>query len=99
MNGKNGAMKKLNDAGITVPAEVSVIGFDNIPTAPFLIPALSSVKDPVSDMVSEVISQIISMLDGGYLSEQNKFVSELILRDSVVDGPYLNRADVIDSHL
>ena len=83
-----GAIKKLNDAGIAVPAEVSVIGFDNIPTAPFLIPALSSVKDPVSDMVSEVISQIISMLDGGYLSEQNKFVSELILRDSVVDGPY-----------
>jgi LacI family asc operon transcriptional repressor len=78
-----GAMKKLNEAGIAVPADVSVIGFDNIPTAPFLIPALSSVKDPVSDMVSEVISQIISMLDGGYLSEQNKFVSELILRESV----------------
>ncbi|WP_447867623.1 LacI family DNA-binding transcriptional regulator [Rahnella bonaserana] len=84
-----GAMKKLNEAGIAVPADVSVIGFDNIPTAPFLIPALSSVKDPVSDMVSEVISQIISMLDGGYLSEQNKFVSELILRESVVNGPYL----------
>lgn len=78
-----GAMKKLNEAGIAVPADVSVIGFDNIPTAPFLIPALSSVKDPVSDMVSEVISQIISMLDGGYLSDQNKFVSELILRESV----------------
>jgi LacI family asc operon transcriptional repressor len=84
-----GAMKKLNEAGIAVPADVSVIGFDNIPTAPFLIPALSSVKDPVSDMVSEVISQIISMLDGGYLSDQNKFVSELILRESVTSGPYL----------
>lgn len=84
-----GAMKKLNEAGIAVPTQVSVIGFDNIPTAPFLIPALSSVKDPVSDMVSEVISQIISMLDGGYLSQQNKFVSELILRKSVTSGPYL----------
>lgn len=83
-----GAMKALNEAGINVPAQVSVIGFDNIPTAPFLIPALSSVRDPVSDMVSEVISQIISMLDGGYLSEQNKFVSELILRDSVINGPF-----------
>ncbi|WP_314723370.1 LacI family DNA-binding transcriptional regulator [Rahnella variigena] len=84
-----GAMKKLNDDGIAVPADVSVIGFDNIPTAAFLIPALSSVKDPVSDMVSEVISQIISMLDGGYLSEQNKFVSELILRESVTSRPAL----------
>lgn len=83
-----GAMKQLSTAGIAVPAQVSVIGFDNIPTAPFLIPALSSVKDPVSDMVSEVISQIIAMLDGGYLSGQNEFSSDLILRDSVTDGPY-----------
>ncbi len=82
-----GAMKKLNDAGMAVPADVSVIGFDNIPIAPFLIPALSSVKDPVSDMVIEVINQIISMLDGGYLSEQNQFNSDLILRDSVINGP------------
>ena len=83
-----GAMKQLSDAGIKVPDAVSVIGFDNIPTAPFLIPALSSVKDPVSDMVSEVINQIISMLDGGYLSEKNQFTSDLILRDSVADGPF-----------
>lgn len=83
-----GAMKQLSTAGIAVPSQVSVIGFDNIPTAPFLIPALSSVKDPVSDMVSEVISQIIAMLDGGYLSGQNKFSSDLILRDSVTDGPF-----------
>ncbi|QLK61085.1 substrate-binding domain-containing protein [Enterobacteriaceae bacterium Kacie_13] len=84
-----GAMKQLSDAGIKVPDAVSVIGFDNIPTAPFLIPALSSVKDPVSDMVSEVINQIISMLDGGYLSEKNQFTSDLILRDSVADGPFI----------
>ena len=83
-----GAMKQLSHAAVAVPAQVSVIGFDNIPTAPFLIPALSSVKDPVSDMVSEVINQIISMLDGGYLSQQNQFTSDVILRESVIDGPY-----------
>jgi len=90
-----GAMKKLNDAGIAVPTDVSVIGFDNIPIAPFLIPALSSVKDPVSGMVNEVINQIISMLDGGYLSEQNQFTSDLILRDSVVNGPQFSAQNVI----
>lgn len=85
-----GAIKHLSEAGIKVPADVSVIGFDNIPTAPFLIPALSSVKDPVTDMVSEVINQIISMLDGGYLSAQNPFTSDLILRDSVSNGPHFS---------
>jgi LacI family asc operon transcriptional repressor len=83
-----GAMKKLNQAGMAVPAQVSVMGFDDIPTAAYLIPALSSVKDPVKEMVNEVIGQIISMLDGGYLAKQNTFVSEMIVRDSVADGPF-----------
>ncbi|WON75621.1 LacI family DNA-binding transcriptional regulator [Serratia sp. UGAL515B_01] len=83
-----GAIKQLNEAGMTVPGNVSVIGFDNIPTAPYLIPALSSVKDPVSDMMNEVIDRLISMLDGGYLSKVNVFTSELMLRDSVSHGPF-----------
>ena len=84
-----GAMKKLSDMGISVPAEISLLGFDNIPTAPYLSPALSSIKDPVSEMISEVISRLISMLDGGYLSKDNVFTSELLVRNSVADGPYI----------
>ncbi|WP_431224011.1 LacI family DNA-binding transcriptional regulator [Serratia sp. L9] len=83
-----GAIKKLTDAGIAVPGEVSIIGFDNVPTAPYLSPALSSVKDPVSDMISEVINRLISMLDGGYLSKDNLFTSDLIVRDSIGHGPF-----------
>lgn len=83
-----GAIKTLNEAGIAVPNDVSVIGFDNIPTAPYLSPALSSVKDPVSDMMSEVINRLISMLDGGYLSKDNLFISDLLVRDSVINGPF-----------
>jgi len=83
-----GAMKALSLAALRVPEEVSLIGFDNIPTAPWLNPALSSVKDPVSEMVNEVIAQIISMLDGGTLVKENGFVSELIIRDSVSTGPF-----------
>lgn len=83
-----GAMKALHQAGRRIPDDVSVMGFDNIPTAPFLQPALSSIKDPVSAMMNEVISRLISMLDGGYLSADNTFSSELILRDSVGYGPF-----------
>lgn len=83
-----GAIKTLSEAGIAVPGNVSVIGFDNIPTAPYLSPALSSVKDPVSDMMSAVIDRLIAMLDGGYLSKDNVFVSELRVRDSVGNGPF-----------
>lgn len=83
-----GAMKTLHGAGLTVPGDVSIVGFDNIATAPFLQPALSSIKDPVSEMINEVIERLISMLDGGYLSTKSLFSSRLLERDSVQDGPF-----------
>lgn len=83
-----GAIKRLHDAGITVPEQISVIGFDNVPIAPYFSPALSSVKDPVSDMMTEVINRLIAMLDGGYLSRNTLFTSELIIRNSVTSGPF-----------
>ncbi|MEQ9947605.1 LacI family DNA-binding transcriptional regulator [Pectobacterium aroidearum] len=86
-----GAIKALDDAGIAVPHDVSVVGFDDIPTAPFLKPSLSSVKDPVSDMINEVINRLIAMLDGGYFSKDNLFLSELQVRDSIQNGPYDNQ--------
>ncbi|CNK73078.1 putative regulatory protein [Yersinia mollaretii] len=89
-----GAIKKLNEVGIRVPDEISIIGFDNIPLAPFLSPALSSIKDPVSSMVNEVINRLISMLDGGYLSNENLFQSDLILRESVSHGPLYSQKTI-----
>lgn len=83
-----GAMKTLNASGLSVPGDVSIIGFDNIPTAAFLQPALSSIKDPVSEMINEVIERLISMLDGGYWSAKSLFSSRLVMRDSVQDGPF-----------
>jgi len=83
-----GAMKTLHGAGLTVPGDVSIVGFDNIATAPFLQPALSSIKDPVSEMINEVIERLMSMLDGGYLSAKSLFSSRLLERDSVQDGPF-----------
>lgn len=48
-----GAMKQLHAHGMSVPAQVSVIGFDDIAIAPYTIPALSSVKIPVTEMIQK----------------------------------------------
>ncbi|WP_281257536.1 LacI family DNA-binding transcriptional regulator [Mixta gaviniae] len=81
-----GALKQLTQAGLRVPNDVSLLGFDDIPVAPFLLPALSSVKDPVTGMIHEVINRLISMLDGGDMTPQQAFISELVLRESVADA-------------
>lgn len=82
-----GAMKKLDARGIAVPDQVSVIGFDDIAIAPYVIPALSSVKIPVTEMIKETIERLIFMLDGGEFNYHQPFLGELMLRDSLIPGP------------
>ncbi|WP_432373008.1 LacI family DNA-binding transcriptional regulator (plasmid) [Pantoea allii] len=82
-----GAIKQLTENNIAVPGTVSVIGFDDIPLAPYIIPALSSVKFPVTDMINETINRLVSMLDGGELTTLTPFRGSLVLRDSITVAP------------
>ncbi|WP_273886434.1 substrate-binding domain-containing protein, partial [Serratia liquefaciens] len=65
-----------------------VIGFDDIPLAPYTVPSLSSMKMPVTEMIQETINRLLSMLDGGELSKRPSFPASLIERESVAAGPY-----------
>ncbi|MDK2633829.1 LacI family transcriptional regulator [Pantoea sp. PNA 14-12] len=82
-----GAIKQLTENNIAVPARVSVIGFDDIPLAPYVIPSLSSMKFPVTDMINETINRLVAMLDGGELMQRKPFIASLVLRDSVSVAP------------
>ena len=60
-----GAMKQLHQLGVKVPEQVSVVGFDDIALAPYMVPSLASVRVPVTEMIKESINRLIFMLDGG----------------------------------
>ena len=85
-----GALKALAANNIAVPAQVAVLGFDDIPLAPYTIPALSSVKMPVTEMIQETIERLVSMLDGGEMRNRKTFAGELMIRESLGPGPHVN---------
>lgn len=78
-----GAIKALATAGRAVPDDISVLGFDDIPLAPWTVPALSSVKIPVTEMIQEAIARLLAMLDGGAWQAVDAFSANLVLRESV----------------
>lgn len=45
-----GAIRALHDAGLSVPGDISVIGFDDITGASFTIPGLTTVRQPLVEM-------------------------------------------------
>lgn len=53
-----GALRALGEAGLRVPEQVAVIGFDNIDEARFAVPSLSSV-DPGRESIAEMAVQML----------------------------------------
>ena len=60
-----GAMMEINDLGISVPEELSVIGFDNIDFARASIPRLSIVTQPTKEIAREAAGVLLERLNEG----------------------------------
>ncbi len=57
-----GAMMALRDAGISVPSQISVIGFDDIPIAAIHSPALTTVRQPLQEMGRAAAIELLKIL-------------------------------------
>ena len=57
-----GALSALRDEGIEVPREMAVAGFDDIPIARHMSPALSSVHVPIAELGKRACKRLIDAL-------------------------------------
>ena len=75
-----GAIRALKHAGLTVPGDVSVVGFDNVPFARYSSPALSTISQDTAKAGRLMVSKL---LDGGdRASRSERIPTDLIIRES-----------------
>lgn len=60
-----GAIRALRDAGLRVPEDVSVIGFDGLPLGSYLVPQLSTVSQNVTLLAERSVEILISCIEKG----------------------------------
>lgn len=79
-----GAMHHIRAMGLTVPDDVSVVGFDDIPWAQLHTPALTTIDMPVEDMAAAAVETLVRrMANRTEPRRRIVFNVELIARDSV----------------
>ncbi len=78
-----GAYKALDEAGISVPKDCSVIGFDGIELSKYMCPGLTTMHQPREDMVKSSVKLLMKELEQGKKAEQRIYQATLIERDSV----------------
>ncbi len=59
-----GAMRALREAGLAVPADVSVVGFDGISMAEYVDPPLATVKQPIQELGRMAVQILIRRMSG-----------------------------------
>ena len=77
-----GMMKAFNEAGIDVPGDISIIGFDNIPESGYLIPALTTVGQNFDEIGNNAIEKMLLQLREGSKKEAVMIKPALVLRSS-----------------
>lgn len=59
-----GAIRAAVTNGLRVPEDISIVGFDDIPIAPYLNPPLTTLRQPLYDLGGEAARLLLSMTDG-----------------------------------
>ncbi|MEM1389839.1 MAG: LacI family DNA-binding transcriptional regulator [Pseudomonadota bacterium] len=82
-----GAMTAIMAAGLSIPGDISVAGFDDTRLASAVWPALTTIRQPVADMAKRAAEHLMAM--DGLSKADDVFDFELVLRQSTgpVPGP------------
>lgn len=77
-----GVTMAFRDAGVRIPDDVSLIGFDDSAFCGTLSPRLTSVRQPVDAMAVEAVRFLMRRLEGEDVEQGRLFSTELIVRES-----------------
>ena len=79
-----GCLFALTEAGISVPNQIALVGFDDIPIARFVSPPLTTVRVRMAEMGGRALEQLAFVIENPKMTKQIDLVvkTELIIRNS-----------------
>lgn len=81
-----GAMKAIHEEGLAIPADISIIGFDDIGFSEYTSPALTTVKRPIEEISMVGAEKLLQVMDEGKGGEGTTFLTtNVVTRHSVAD--------------
>jgi len=78
-----GTLKEIQERGLKVPEDISVVGFDDIPLASLVNPALTTIAQPIYEMGREAMSLLVKNIEKKDLTKSKIILdTKLIVRES-----------------
>jgi DNA-binding LacI/PurR family transcriptional regulator len=78
-----GAMAAIRERGLTIPGDVALVGFDDVPLARYVDPPLTTVRLPAAELGRQAGQVIVNLVQDGEMAVRNMILeTELIVRAS-----------------
>ena len=78
-----GVLRAARRLGLDVPAELSVIGYDNLPVAAWTGPALTTINQPLHHMADTAARMLLDLARGVHVpTSRIDLVTEMVVRES-----------------
>jgi len=84
-----GCIRALHDGGLRVPHDVSVIGFDDIQSANYYVPSLTTIRQPLQAMGELAATTLLKKIARERQPDTLRVEPELIVRESTGPAPAL----------
>jgi DNA-binding LacI/PurR family transcriptional regulator len=83
-----GAIRAIQERGLRIPHDISVVGFDDIPWAAFHTPSLTTVRQPLDRMGQMAAETLVRMIEhGGDNASEIAIEPTLVVRESTGQAP------------
>ena len=74
-----GALRAFREARIDVPGDISIVGFDDIPEAPYFAPPLTTVRQEFSQVGTQSMALLLDQIKG-----ETQVPLEVVVDDDLV---------------
>jgi DNA-binding LacI/PurR family transcriptional regulator len=82
-----GVYAAAQEMGLSIPRDLSVIGYDDIPNAALRNPELTTVRQPIYRMAADAARAVIHRLETGGYPSVSRYGVELVVRGSTGPAP------------
>jgi LacI family transcriptional regulator len=78
-----GVYEAARQLGLSVPRDVSIVGFDDLPFTRWVPPPLTTIRQPLTQMGAMAAEMLMRLIDGRTLTSQRvELATELVVRES-----------------
>jgi LacI family transcriptional regulator len=78
-----GAMRAIQEEGFTIPGDVAIVGFDDLPEGSMVTPSLTTVRQPLRALGAKAVELLVNGIDQPFEKPQKVILDpELVIRQS-----------------